>query len=52
MPTFFGIFLLGGHFGKAERHSPAEEGGMLEVDFDLNFTLLYELNLTFHFLLT
>ena len=41
MPTFLGIFLLGGHFGKVERHSPAEERGMSEVDFDQNFTLLH-----------
>ena len=38
---FFGIFLLGGHFGKVERHSPAEERGMSEVDFDQNFTLIH-----------
>ena len=33
--------MLGGHFGKVERHSPAEERGMSEVDFDQNFTLLH-----------
>ena len=38
---FFGIFLLGGHFGKVERHSPAEEGGMSEVDLHLDFTLVH-----------
>ena len=33
--------MLGGHFGKVERHSPAEERGMSEVDFDQNFTLIH-----------
>ena len=41
--------MLGGHFGKVERHSPAEERGMSEVDFDQNFTLLH-LTLILHFI--